>query len=343
MDFVIDFNLELLHGCKWNCTGCNIGKEEQDGFLDGDFDRLMHLFEDLERNFHILSNVAITPTDFIVSNNAEQIFVPELKLMLDKFKAVTLNTTFLHDDDVLEYWAAKLRPLLKGNTLKFSVPVEPDHYMNKKYMAKILHNRDYIVSLLPETKYTKTYLIGNLYEYKKFVDFEFYSEDFHDKWDGHLDLVITEGRLNLTNPFNRQRLRHMIEYQNDLYNRSVEHDHGKIIVNFTNGKRHEGYDKDYVYKNGRIYAPVFVGEPLVTFEEGYYLDRSVEWNTDNLVEFENRMTVESFEYLPQTQHCATCEFANACVARGLTKLMKTLKVTDCLAPKPAFTFLRQVA
>lgn len=134
----------------------------------------------------------------------------------------------------------------------------------------------------------------------------------------------------------------MVEYQNDLYNRSVKERSIKI-VNFTQGKAYEGGDKDYVYKNGRIYAPVFVGEPLVIFEDSYSLGKDVEWTTDNLIQFENQMTVESFEYLAKTKYCTSCEFASACVSRGLTKMMKTLNVTDCFAPKPAFIQLRQVA
>lgn len=344
MDYLIDFNLEVLHGCKWNCTGCNVQKTDQDGFLDNDFDCLMRLFEDLEQNHHILSNVAVTPTDFMAANNGEQIFTMDIKPMFDKFCAVTLNTTFLQDRDVIERWASILRPILKGNTLKFSIPVEPEHYSKKKYMDIILGNRDYLVSLLPETNYTKTYLIGNLHEYRQFKDFDFFSEDFHNRWQGgHLDIVITEGRLTQTNPFNRQRLRNMVQYQNSLYDQFVTEDHGKEVVNFTYGKRHEGYDKDYVYKNGKIYAPVFLGEPLVIFEESYALGREVEWNTANLVDFENQMLIESLEYVQQTTHCGSCEFAPACSARGLLKLMKTLNVKECFAPRSAFVELRQVA
>lgn len=342
MEYLIDFNLELLRGCKWNCTGCNIAKEEQDGFLEGDFDRLMRLFADLQQNHHILSNIAITPTDFMVAQNSKKILTMELRPMFEMFGAVTLNSTFLEERELIAEWADILRPLLKGLTLKFSVPVEPEHYEKQKYMDIILGNIDYMLSMLPETKYTKTYLVGNLYEYKKFSDFEFYSKDFHNRWNGgHLDLVITEGRLPLHDINSRARLRNIIRFQNDLYDRTVEKRNFKDI-NFTYGKLHEGGDKDYVYKNGRIYAPVFVGEPLIVFEDSYSLGREIEWTTDNLVHFENQMTVESLEYLEETNECNTCEYANLCVARGLTKLMKTLHVKDCFAPKDAFNRVRQV-
>lgn len=351
MEFLIDFTLEVLYGCKWNCTGCNVSKYDQRGFVEGDFDRLMRLFDDLAANNHILSNLALGPTDFMSAENSREMF-QQIIPMMDKFAAITLQTTFLEKPPVIAEWAEFLRPILAGREVKFASPLDPAHYKNKKFFDTILSNRDLFVSLIPEMKYTKTYLIGNLVEYRDYnanpmhndkITFEEYSHEFHDVSRGnHLDLVIAAGRSPLNDINNRERLKSIVKYQNQLYDDAIHTDTSKQVVNFTYGKRHEGFDKDYVYRNGRIYGPVFVGEPLVTFEEDYSIPNDADWTTKTLVDFENQTLVESLLYLDKTKECASCEFAPLCAGRGVIKLMKTLKATECLAPKQAFQQTRSL-
>ena len=350
MAFLIDFNLEVLYGCKWNCSGCDVAKYDQRGFAGEDFDKLMLLFKDLQVNHHILSNLGIGPTDFMTAENSEEVFL-QLAPMMDMFCAITLQCTFLEKRDVIEKWAKFLRPILAGRTIKFATPLDPRNYSNRKFFATILENRDYFVSLMPEVNYTKTYLLGNLLEYREYnsnpynngkITFEEYSEEFHESSKGnHLDLVISAGRLPLTDINNREKLKAIVKYQNTLYNDAIHRDMSKSAVNFTYGKRHEGFDKDYVYRNGSIYAPVFVGEPLLMFEDGYNIPNTQDWTTKTLVDFETATLVESLLYLDQTDSCATCEFAAACAGRGVIKLMKTLKIKECFAPKQAFIETRQ--
>lgn len=349
MEFLIDFTVEVLHGCKWNCAGCNVGKNEQNGFLEGDRDRLLSLFADLKANHHILSNFAIGPTDFMTADNGREMLI-ETQPMMDMFAAVTLQTAFLEKPDQIVQWAEFLRPILAGREVKFAVPLDPRHYKNRKFFETILSNRDLLVSLLPETKYTKTYLIGNLVEYRDYnadpfnndkITFEEYSELFHEASNGnHLDLVIANGRSPLTDLNNREALKSVVRYQNRLYNEAIQTEASKTNVNFTYGKLHEGFDKDYIYKNGSIYSPVFAGEPLVVFEPDYGLSNDVEWTTASLIDYENDFMVESLEYLERTTQCSSCEFAHVCAGRGILKLMKTLRVTDCFAPKQAFQYIR---
>lgn len=350
MAFLIDFNLEILYGCKWNCAGCNVAKYDQRGFHEGDVDRLMHLFADLKKNHHILSNLGLGPTDFMTSENTREM-MPIISPMMDQFHAITLQCAFLEKPDEIRNWAEFMRPYLAGREVKFATPLDPKNYKNEKFFHTILANRDLFVSLIPEMRYTKTYLLGNLVEYRDYnanpfnndkITFEEYSEEFHDVAKGnHLDLVIAAGRSPLNDLNNREKLKSIVKYQSRLYDDAIKTDSSIKAVNFTYGKRHEGFDKDYVYRNGKIYGPVFVGEPLIMFEKDYSISNDVEWTTQTLVDYENNLLVESLEYLERTDQCDKCEFAPACVGRGVIKLMKTLRATECLAPKKAFERTRQ--
>jgi hypothetical protein len=350
MEFLIDFTLEVLRGCKWNCAGCNVDKVGQLDLTDSDHARLLELFRDLQQNHHILSNFGIGPTDFMAAENTLEL-MPRLVPMMDMFHAVTLQTTFLEKPEAIAKWAKAMRPFLAGREVKFATPLDPKHYKHKKMFDVILSNRDLFVELIPDMKYTKTYLLGNLVEYREYnadpfnnekITFEEYSDIFRDTSSGnYLDLIISDGRSSLKDINNRERLKSTIKYQTRLYNEGISTDSSKRKINFTYGHRHEGFDKDYVYRNGNIYSPVFVGEPLLMFEPEYSIDQSQQWSTNTLIEFENQMLVDSLMYLEKTNECSTCEFAPLCVGRGVIKLMETLREKQCISPKLAFERTRQ--
>lgn len=338
--FLVDINLEVLSGCKWKCTGCNVNKNENNGFVGNDFNRLMNLFEDLQANNHVLINLAIGATDFMTARNSDDILNSELVPMLDMFKSIVLNTTFLSEKDVVEDWAYKLKPLLSGRRVKFTIPLEPRHIGNEKYFAGIKEKIRIFESIANETEYGGVYNIVNLYEYKKHVDplseFHEFSTKFDHVWhEGHLDLVISEGRLPLTDPENKQKVLKMVNYLNGLYEKAVIKDKS-TLVNFNYGKRYEGYDKDYVYKNGNLYSTVFLGEPLIVYEEDSSLGKDSEWNYKTIVEFENQLMLNSLKYMEKTKDCLNCEFAPHCAGRGLLYLMEKLEAVDCLAPRDGF-------
>lgn len=349
MEFLIDFTLEVLYGCKWNCAGCNVDKYGQNGFGEGDFDRLLDLFKDLQANNHILSNLALGPTDFMTSDNTLEI-IEQIAPMMDMFAAITLPTSFLEKPDQIEQWGKVLNPLFAGRELKFATPLNPAHYKNRKMFDTILRNRDVLVEHMPDAKYTKTYFLANLLEYRAYnkdpfnqdkITFEEYNDIFHKNSKGnYLDVVITAGRSPLKDINHSQRLKDIWKYYNDVYDNAFQTDTSKGSVNFACGKLHEGFDKDYVYRNGNIYAPIFVGEPLVIFEDQYCIPNDADWTTSTLVDFENQTLVDSFQYMPSTKQCSDCEFATLCTSRGVLKLMEILKIRDCMAPKRAMRFVR---
>jgi hypothetical protein len=244
-----------------------------------------------------------------------------------------------------------IRPVLAGRVIKFAVPFEPKHYRNPKYINTLLAKRDYLVSLLPESTYTKTYLIGNLFEYKKYnddpfnndtINFEQYTDEFYKTTKSPIDLVISDGRLPQNDINNREKLRSTLKYRNKIFDDAFKTQSGIQTIHFPDGHRHEGFDKDYIYRGGKLYAPVFVGEPLVIFEDEYSIPNNIAWTTETLVNYENNLLVDSLEYMEYTNECSCCEFANLCIGRGVIRLMKTLNLKTCSAPKAAFAYARPI-
>ncbi len=338
--FLVDINLEVLSGCKWKCTGCRINKDDANGFIGNDFRRLMDLFQDLKDNNHVLINLAVGATDFMSARNTDEILNKDIIPMMDYFRNLVLNSTFLADHEVVRYWANKLKPILSGRRVKWTVPLEPKHLRNEKYLNGIKEKIKLFESIIPNCEFGHVYNIVNLHEYQKEHDplyqFHDFSKYFNQIWpEGHLDLVISEGRLPLTIPENKKKVLHLIKYLNLLFEKAVIEEKSQE-VNFNYGKRYEGYDKDYVYKNGNLYSTVFLGEPLIVYEDDAGLGADTVWNYNTIVEFENRMMVDSLKYIEKTTECAGCEYASNCVGRGMHYLMEKLDYKDCLAPRAGF-------
>jgi len=337
---LVDINLEVLSGCKWSCSGCNVNKTDINGFVDQDFERLMNLFEDLKINNHVLMNLSIGATDFMTARNSHEIFTENLIPMLDQFRNILLNTTFQSDKTTIQDWALKLKPILKGKRVKFAIPMEPEFLGNRQHIRLIKEKKEFFQSFLPETNFVVVNNVVNYYQFQKkfdpFVNYHEFSELFAQRWGaGHLDLVVSEGRLPLNILANRDKLQLMIRSLNKLFEKFVV-DEKSSLVNFTYGKRYEGYYKDYIYKNGNLYMSVFLGEPMAIFEEDAGLGSTAEWNFKSIVDFENKTMLDSLEYMAQTTECMQCEYASNCLGRRLIYLMKKLDVKDCLAPKRGF-------
>lgn len=362
---LVAFNLEILNGCRWGCTGCTVDKDGQLPYTEQDKQKFLSLLDDLEANGHVLTNIGIGPVDFMSATNTKQVLDPEfIRPILSRFGTVTLNSTFLSitnqinqtkaPHNTIGEWGSFLATLLKDYTYKFTIPIEPRHYKNAKYLQKIFLARDtlisYISTLAPTSHYSKSYLTGNISAYHEYnedpltndkVTFAEYSHDFYSQTSGgHMDLVVTDGRLGVNTKQKKDKLLHSLQYLNELYNNSVSAA-TRTVINFTYGKPHEGFDKDYVYRNGRLYAPPFIGERLVILDEAFAIEEGAPWTTDTLLRHDAQKMVEQLNYAQQTTECMNCTYTGSCVGRGTLSIMESLGVVDCLAPKKSFNVVRQ--
>lgn len=338
--FNIDFTFEVLKGCKWSCSGCLVDKQIQNDLDEDNLNNLFRFFDNLEINGYHLINFNIGPTDLFSSANMESALLASSKLA-KRFKCVVINSTFLEPNVDWVELAKKIDPLFDGLELKLSIPVETEHIYKNNYRNILKNNIDSFVSNLKQLKYRKTYFLSNLHQYglieKRFRE---YSETFLELTNNHLNIIVNEGRLDLTKGVNVQTALDAIEYYNQLFDDNINRRSDIDIIDFTYANEHEGLDWDLIYRNGNIYFPPFIGEPFNTFHEYFCLGTHENWNVDSMLELRQRMMLDCLEYVADKE-CLDCQFLDICSARRLPNLMKILGRESCLAPKKAFIIRKQ--
>jgi len=350
-DNLVDFAVEVLHGCTHHCYGCNVNREDQEGYVGQDLTKLHGLFDDLLNHGYILANFSIGPTDFFTSTNTEQVLKDSMPLM-DQFKAITLQSTFLYPKKELEEKAAMIAPYLKGRRVKFGFPVDPRHLGKEKYARTVVENILYFKSLLPETTVIKIFAILNVKQYNEVEeDPIFRVADMVKYFRSHridFDAVLTEGRLEMNDLNNQEKLKNSFLYVKKI------HDEGAIpkgiyeLLTLSTYYREAVHlysidsqgrafrDIDFVYKNGKIYNTVFSGEAVTLFHDSLAIDNTQEWNTLSIHALRDRILVSQLEYMEKTKECNGCEFASSCMERGFLQVMKIVRTKDCIVSKKTF-------
>lgn len=350
-DNLVDFAVEVLHGCTHHCYGCNVNREDQEGYAGQDIAKLLGLFGDLSKHGYILANFSIGPTDFFTSTNTEQVLKDSMALM-DKFKVVILQSTFLYSKKQLEDQAAMIAPYLKGRRVKFAFPVDPRHLGKEKYARTVVENVLYFKSLLPEITVTKIYGILNVKQYEEVEeDPIFRVADMVKYFESHritIDAVLTEGRLEMNDINNQEKLKNSFLYVKKIHDggalpKSIHelltlssYYRESVHLHSVDSQGRKFRDIDFVYKNGKIYNTVFSGEAVTLFHDSLAIDNAMEWNTLAVHSLRDRILVNQLDYMEKTKECSSCEFASSCMERGFLQVMKIVRTKDCIVSKKTF-------
>lgn len=357
-DNIVDFALEVFHGCRSDCYGCNVNKTDQDGFVANDLVKLDGLFADLLDNKYVLANLSIGPTDFFMASNTAEV-MGQVSSLMDKFSCVVVNSTFLYPQEELERMAAVMLPHLLGRRVKFGFPVDPRHLGKFKYVETIAKNIEYFRSLLPGVDVVKVFAALNLKVYREVEADPIWNVEetlklFHQH---HIDFefVLTEGRLDTKDLNNKEKLKQSFLYvkkihdQEDIFPKEM-YDFLKLATYYREAIQLYGIDSqgrkfrdiDFVYKNGKIYNTVFSGEAVALFHDSLAIDNSIQWDTAALVELRNRILVEQIEYLEKTKECGNCEFVSSCMEKGYIQVMKIAGTRSCIVSKSSYEKNRNV-
>lgn len=350
-DNIVDFALEVLHGCKSACYGCNVNTTDQQGFIAGDIPKLDGLFTDLLSKDFILANLSVGPTDFFMASNTEEM-LDTISPLMDKFKSIVIQSTFIYPKEEMEKQAAMIAPYLKGRRVKLGFPVDPRHLDKAKYVETIIDNIKYFKNLIPEVDVIKIFAVLNLKYYKDasmdpiFNVGETVKLFRRNKID--FDAVLTEGRLDMSDINNKEKLKQSFLYVKRIHDQQVfPHDIYELLTLSTyyreavqlhsidsQGRRFK--DIDFVYKNGKIYNTVFSGEAVTLFHDSLSIDNAVVWDTDALLGLRNRILVEQIEYMEKTKDCSNCEFVSSCMEKGFLQVMKIAGTKQCIVSKQTF-------
>ena len=337
---LIDFTLDISHGCKFSCSGCYVDKVSGRIPSDIEFDKLDSLIDEMNMTGFPAMNLAIGPTDIMTAENYLDIVSHErIKQFAKKFMKTSINCAFLEprDESYIEF-GKRLNWLLEGKMVKFVIPFEAFHIDNKSYIDKIKHKIQLTLENMPDVVHTKTYLNVN-YETSVIYDrqhntnlteeliLKLYSSDLLEDLD--VDLILPQPRANLRNPlvsFNfinaAKKLKDTLISARKIY--------GKDVISVAEVKVEEGQDWDIVYKSGKLFMPPFLLEGLASFDEVFEV--KYEWTLNGLYKTYNESLINQLKWASENEDCKSCQFKGLCAERGIHNLMIITDTKDCISP-----------
>ena len=124
--------LDVLKSCKWNCAGCFIDRDGQNGWLNDDEQKFLTLCREWELRGDYLKDLVVGPTDFMSAQNTEKILsTSAMQETMAMFTNIIFATTLL--DNNRAEWGSKLAALLPSNViLRPNIVLDYQHIDNRK-------------------------------------------------------------------------------------------------------------------------------------------------------------------------------------------------------------------
>lgn len=334
---LLDFTLEITSGCRHNCSGCKVDKDDNELPSQEEFGKIIDYIKDLKRNNVALMNLAIGPTDILSYGPLEELGVnKQLQEISRMFLKVALNCSFL-TPNLAEYsrLASFIENLIPNGLVKFTVPIEITKINNKKYIETIYNNIATLESMLTSVKISMVYVVINydalIKEYSQ-TDIDAIYNTSHLKLHKHThtDFIIPHGRQNLRDPEVSASFLETIHSLNNLLLRTYAtksndgNDFDLVELN-TN----EGEDWDVIYRNGEMYLPPFIVEAFTSFDESFKIPKPWSYEATNDLDFDNNL--RSIEIAISNNICGSCKHMAKCAERGVQMVMDIVNSDKCIS------------
>lgn len=324
----IDFNFEILHGCKWSCAGCEVNKTGQHGFVEGDIEKLTNLMDDFTNNSYTPSIAILGPTDIFTASNTKQVLLdPKFKTLSGYFTRFTLTTTFLEiDTEIIEI----LNTIYKNKEIEFRVIVDAAQFENDKYISKVRDNllltKQLInyspIPIAPQLNLfdmCRNNLSNVIADYQKINDrsLEYFGEgiDFAFPFSRNDD-IPDEQKLN------------MFRWLRSIINHYVNTDTCTTI------HHHMGLsDSDYQvfsYRNGKCYLTPKVYDEYISFKEPLEIPLQ-QWTAKEFEDYEHKLIEQQFNNI-DNKPCRECKYVANCTRKYVPFFMDYMNTQECLLP-----------
>lgn len=322
--FKIDLTYDISAGCQRRCNDCVISMAAQ--IENKKSSQFTALLNELADSFH-LGNCYLGPTDIFASNQSVSYIDPEVVEVVNKFKAVTLNTSLLGKDTDIVKHARQVASVYKI-PIKLAIAINLNLVDNEKYRKHIWNKINLFEQALDRplgTSNRKVYFIGNLPTAEDTVDPDIFQK-FIDMWGVQLDIAIGNGRQG-------------IEYLRPVFDRAKNFFINRIARtnNFPGSLLREGRGLDMLFRNGDIYFLPFYNERIAVLDSEFQLLKQKEWTAGNLIADVNDLMIKSLAQSERLTECRTCTYNSKCSLFLLPLLQTRLNIDTCIQPRELLT------
>ena len=327
----VDFQLEILEGCKFHCRACHVDKDAELGFDAIQATRLNNLFQDFQNYNYLLDHLIVGPTDFTTSKTFHELS-DEFWNLTSHFKVTNWTSTLLAKNwrEEIAYLAEKNR----SEAATFSIVMNPRFALQKSYL-------DQFVEKIAELKAIYNRPIGRFYvlynvERQKETDRVNFMRDYvatHEITRDLFPVPSFDHGFSFTRSDSlgeaSERIEDSMAWLNELYDSVAE----KIDVPIQFLIAGDAPAKRYVYRRGSFYYPPLWHEPFINFDESFRIPVN-DWKVREFEDYEQWRTLQQFQNMGGSE-CESCAHNATCISRGIVFLGQNLGRVDCLMPRRA--------
>jgi hypothetical protein len=336
-NFVLNVNFEFLKGCPYSCKGCYVNKSEEKILGEAERERLLNFLDSSSRAGYKAYIGFVGPTDFLVADNtAELLSRPDVVEVLNKFKRLSFQTTYLNinnQNEIIEV----LNQFYSTVEIEINIIIESANILNNQYLNRVEANKSAFLSELGR-KGVRSFCIMNVYDFNEtrvadlLSNYEFMHKRVQDLFGTTIDYNFSLGRKQ---GLQSEEFVNATERVKALFNQSVSNSSKAHFLRFSFGKLTDSLlEKQYNFFNGELYYSPLLYERFASFDERFLI-ASETLNIKEIEEYENYRTAIQYSDATSMDDCADCPFLGSCVDRGILFLMKTYNTKKCLVARDA--------
>lgn len=323
----LEITLDLFKGCAHHCSGCMIDKAVG-GVLD-DIPELLALIKEMVGVGYVAFDLGIGPTDYMTADNTKEVMDnPVVQEMAQLFRQVTINAAFLEKRlDKYTQMCEEIDLAIPGKPIRFLIPAAPSFFKTPKFGDMINAKLTHIKNTLKVAYLNEAGFVVNCTEETVDENFDLNMRDGFDvefPVDKDDILNLPYGRLKRTDILTAERVKaisHRItQFYSDL-NGDEERRRNPDLCFDT------GTMVNLLYAEGNLYWVPFLKDDCVFFNENFVVPRP--WSMTNLLAVREKAVEASLQHVKDTP-CMTCPYLSSCVEKGITNIMHTLGIKDCL-------------
>jgi hypothetical protein len=338
----LSLNLEVLRGCQFSCTGCHVNKlASGEAITVDESSNLLAWLESVTTQGNYLPTlVFIGPTDFLSSPNTAQVLNdPNAVAVISRFKRLSLQTTYL-DLSKMDEIAQVLHRHYSHMELEINFILEPEHLLNKKYIAKIKAQREQACALLDWKQPLLSFCLINVYEYdrirKKDIqgllnDYKQLHDLVHTTFGTTIDFNFS---LSRNNWMSSKDIEEAIVRVSSIFDQGINHEFNQTI-RFSFGKLTDSLvEKHYNWRGGQWYLSPLLYERIASFVPELKIP-FVHYTVAETEAFEESLLVEQYQNSHTKTQCASCRYLGSCIDRNILKVMDIYDIKDCIIARAA--------
>lgn len=335
--FYLNFNFELLKGCKFKCPGCHVEKDSQEPIDKEQYFKLHTLITSFSENHYKPWIAFVGPTDFLVAENFYTTFTdPKVIRLFKNFNRVSFQTTYL-DIRNARTVADVLKEHFYDVELEVNIVVDPAKILDDAYLARIEKNKNEFMQMLGRDD-VRLFGIMNIYDYDKtkipdlLRNYDFMHHKVQHLFQTTIDYNFSAGR----NPdLPDSEFYELSQRIKKLFDDSIVSDNQAKYLRFSFGKLTDSLiERQYNYRSGKIYYSPLMYERFVSFKNEFEIPLK-NYSAQEVEEWEQQLQLHQYATAPQMDECEKCVFLASCVDRGILKLMSVYNVKKCLIAKKA--------